>query len=235
MIRPRDPEATRAQLLKAAFAEIYAHGYATASVDRIVEESGVTKGALYHHFGSKKGLAEAMIDSMIGGMVVDSFLGPLGEASDPIDGIQRCISAKVDELTPETVSCGCPLNNLAQELAGSDDDFQAQIDALYERWRLGLTEALARGQESHLVRDDVDVGDVAMFVVAAMTGIAGFAKSSRSVGVAGTCAGVLSSYLDSLRAPPYRTEPPSDSRARHPNRHDAGWVRPTGADPLKGT
>lgn len=235
MIKTRDPEATRARLLKAAFTEIYEHGYAASRMDRIVEESGVTKGALYHHFGSKKGLAQAMIDKMIGGMVVDSFLGPLGEASDPIDGIQRCISAKVGELTPETVSCGCPLNNLAQELAGSDDDFQAQIDALYERWRLGLTEALARGQESHVVRTDVDAGEVAMFVVAAMAGIAGFAKSSRSVEVAGACASVLSSYLDSLRASPYRPEPPSDSRARHPNRHDAGWVRPAGADPLEGT
>ena len=51
--RTRDPEGTRAILVESAFREIHAHGYAGASLDRILANSGVTKGALYHHFKSK--------------------------------------------------------------------------------------------------------------------------------------------------------------------------------------
>ncbi|MCH7890745.1 MAG: helix-turn-helix transcriptional regulator [Gemmatimonadetes bacterium] len=69
--RKRDPEGTRALLVENAFREIHAHGYAGASLDRILASSGVTKGALYHHFKSKADLLHAVIDDAIRPMVVD--------------------------------------------------------------------------------------------------------------------------------------------------------------------
>ena len=146
-MRTRNPTQTRERLLQAAFGEIYEQGYTAASVDRIVERSGVTKGALYHHFGGKKELGLAVIGGTIRTMVVDSFLESLAEAENPIDGIQACLAAKLDCITPEQVACGCPLNNLAQELSASDDDFRNQIRNLYEEWRRILADALVRGQK----------------------------------------------------------------------------------------
>ena len=168
-------------------------------MDRIVERSGVTKGALYHHFGSKKALAQAVIGGTIRNMVVDSFLGPLEEDTNPIDGIQAYLNQKLDSLSLKQVSCGCPLNNLAQELSGSDDDFHEQIGYLYELWRDGLASALAEGQEAGQVRADVDPTDVATFLVAAFAGVAGFAKSTRDVDVARASVRVLCTYLEDLR------------------------------------
>ncbi len=46
-----------------AFAE---HGFADAPAEAIVLDSGVTRGALYHHFGSKKGLFEAVLARVMG-------------------------------------------------------------------------------------------------------------------------------------------------------------------------
>ena len=160
-------------------------------MDRIVERSGVTKGALYHHFGSKKQLAQAVIGETIRTMVVDSFLLPLREASNPIDGIQACLRAQMDCITEERISCGCPLNNLAQELSASDDDFRAQISDLYELWRAAFVDALLAGRKAGQVRDDVEPADVATFLVAAIAGAAGFAKSTRDVDVARTSVRML--------------------------------------------
>jgi len=36
-------------------------GYAAASIDDFTREAGLTRGALYHHFGDKKGLLEAVV------------------------------------------------------------------------------------------------------------------------------------------------------------------------------
>lgn len=199
MVRTRDPEGTREKLLNAAFDEIYAQGYTAASMDEIVERSGVTKGALYHHFGSKKALTQAMIESIIRGMVVESFLGPLATEDDPVTGIQSCIQAKLSQLTPELIACGCPLNNLAQELSSTDDDFQEQIESLYAMWRTGLAEALERGQAAGNVRADVDVAATATFLVSVMAGSAGFAKSSRDMDVAYDSMRILGQYLETLR------------------------------------
>ncbi len=201
MVRRRDPEWTRGQLIEAAFGEMHENGYTAASMDSIVERSGVTKGALYHHFASKKELAQAVIDSIVRPMVVEAFLAPLAETPDPIDGLQECLTSQIEQLTPERVLCGCPLNNFAQELAGVDDDFQEQIDGLYGHWRDAIADALKRGQEAGQVRTDIDSREVATFTVAAIAGIAGFAKSARDVEVARVSVRVLCSYLETLRAP----------------------------------
>jgi AcrR family transcriptional regulator len=185
--------------LTAAFDEIYIHGYSAVSMDRIVERSGVTKGALYHHFDSKKALAQAVIGGTIRTMVVDSFLVPLEEASNPIDGIQACLRRQLECLTAEQISCGCPLNNLAQELSASDDDFRKQISDLCEQWRAALARALVEGQEAGQVRGDVEPADVATFLVAAVAGVAGFAKTTRDLDVARTSMRVLCTYLEDLR------------------------------------
>ncbi|MFS0726947.1 TetR/AcrR family transcriptional regulator [Paenibacillus sp. 1P07SE] len=46
---------------KIYFAE---RGYADASMEELVQEAGLTRGALYHHFGSKQGLFEAVLTSL---------------------------------------------------------------------------------------------------------------------------------------------------------------------------
>ena len=61
--------ATTAKLVAAARAAFRSDGYAAASMDAICAEAGVTRGALYHHFGGKEGLLEAVarqIDAEIG-------------------------------------------------------------------------------------------------------------------------------------------------------------------------
>ncbi len=48
----RDPDATRQALLLAAFEEMHCQGFRSSSLDNILAKTGVTKGALYHHFPS---------------------------------------------------------------------------------------------------------------------------------------------------------------------------------------
>jgi TetR/AcrR family transcriptional regulator len=54
-------EQTRARLLRAAVCVFDRKGYAAASVREIVEIAGVTKPALYYHFGSKEGVLTAVL------------------------------------------------------------------------------------------------------------------------------------------------------------------------------
>lgn len=52
---------TRAKLLAAARHAFGTVGYAQASMDDFTASAGLTRGALYHHFGDKKGLLQAVI------------------------------------------------------------------------------------------------------------------------------------------------------------------------------
>jgi AcrR family transcriptional regulator len=52
---------TRAKLIAVARRAFGTVGFAEASMDDFTREAGLTRGALYHHFGDKKGLLEAVI------------------------------------------------------------------------------------------------------------------------------------------------------------------------------
>lgn len=51
-------------LIEVARTHFTEHGYADAALEEIVQEAGLTRGALYHHFGNKKGLFQAVLDTV---------------------------------------------------------------------------------------------------------------------------------------------------------------------------
>ncbi len=62
-------EESKAKLVKAARHAFATKGYAAASMDELTSEAGLTRGALYHNFGDKKGLLQAVIDQIDGEML----------------------------------------------------------------------------------------------------------------------------------------------------------------------
>jgi AcrR family transcriptional regulator len=65
-------EQTRAKLIAAgrkAFAE---QGYAAASMDELTASVGLTRGALYHNFGDKKGLLQAVVNQLDGEIAAEA-------------------------------------------------------------------------------------------------------------------------------------------------------------------
>jgi len=61
MTKAQQREATTARLIEIACEVFTQNGYASASTEEIVQLAGVTRGALYHHFGSKEGLFQAVL------------------------------------------------------------------------------------------------------------------------------------------------------------------------------
>ena len=57
-------EETRNKLLEAARQAFGAVGYAQTSMDELTASAGLTRGALYHHFGDKKGLLQAVVQQV---------------------------------------------------------------------------------------------------------------------------------------------------------------------------
>lgn len=68
--RAQQVEATRARLIRAARNAFATRGYAASSMDELTADAGLTRGALYHNFGGKQGLLQAVIDQIDGEMLV---------------------------------------------------------------------------------------------------------------------------------------------------------------------
>ena len=90
-------EETRAKLISAARAAFATVGYADSSMDELTAQAGLTRGALYHHFGGKKGLLEAVIaqiDAEISGR-----LAVIVEEAEFMAAFQQALDGLRDLLT----------------------------------------------------------------------------------------------------------------------------------------
>jgi len=66
--RTETMEENRAQLVLAARKAFAERGFAASSMDELTASVGLTRGALYHNFGDKKGLLAAVVAQMDGEM-----------------------------------------------------------------------------------------------------------------------------------------------------------------------
>jgi len=67
-------------------------GYDATSVREIVEAAGVTKPTLYYHFGSKEGLAQALLHRPLTGLV-EALRAIAGGGGDPVERLERLVAA----------------------------------------------------------------------------------------------------------------------------------------------
>ena len=72
----RDAQATRERLLDAATEEFAARGIAGARVDRIADSARSNKAQIYHYFGSKDGLFDAVFDRVVEATVSETPIDP---------------------------------------------------------------------------------------------------------------------------------------------------------------
>ena len=96
-------EATREALIAAARRLFTARGYENVGTEEIVRAAGVTRGALYHHFGGKANLLDAVyarIEAESTERVARVVLG--SELHSPLDAMKAGIEAFLEEcLKPE--------------------------------------------------------------------------------------------------------------------------------------
>lgn len=195
---PRDPEKTKQAILEAAMKEIHCKGFRAASLSGILKETGLTRGALYHHFPNKKALGLAVLDE-VQAEVESMWLEPIRDRDDPISALQQALMQAGGSLSAEDIVMGCPLNNLAQEMSPMDEDFRSKVVNIYYLWRSGVAGALQRGLDKGSVRPGVDPERAAAFFVGALTGGRGLAKAVQRVDLLALAAEELYGWLESMR------------------------------------
>lgn len=193
---------TRSLLLTAAAREIHMHGFQAASLSRILAETGVTKGALYYHFPSKIALGYAVVDECLAPALRKRWIEPLTACrSDPLQSLIDTIRRVGSGMTKAEVLLGCPVNNLAQEMAPVDEGFRIRIEVLLDEWRSAIESALRQADREGRLSQNIDARSSAAFIVASLEGSIGTAKNAQSLDILLNCGKGLIGYLQSLANP----------------------------------
>ncbi len=192
-------EDNRRKLLEVAAEEILENGFQATSIGDILTKTGLSKGALYHHFPSKLALGYAVFEEVFIPGCVERWEPSLNDP-DPISSISALLRSEITAMTDESIRLGCPVNNLGQEMSPIDEGFRQRISGAINHWRSDLQAALARGQEAGTVNSEINTMQAATFFVASMEGSIGLAKNAQDRELLAVCIEGLINFLEGLRA-----------------------------------
>ena len=198
-LHEEDEKDTRGKILSAAYKEIHVNGFQAASLNDILAHTGVTKGALYHHFPNKTELGYAVLDEVIADRIEHSFIKPLTEAEEPIQALISMIEESGKAFTLTDIQLGCPLGNLAQEMAPIDEGFRHRLNRIYALWHDAIESAVSKAQQAGRIIPQVDAKQVAMMVVATMEGCLGAGMISQDLDKLMCCGAGLIQYLQLIQ------------------------------------
>jgi AcrR family transcriptional regulator len=94
-LRARQAQATRSLLIQVARENFTEHGYAATSIDDIIQQAGVARGALYHHFSGKEALFRAVYETVEGEVVARVMEAAASQAS-PWNAVRAGLSTFLD-------------------------------------------------------------------------------------------------------------------------------------------
>jgi AcrR family transcriptional regulator len=163
MARQVRSEATRRKILDAAIDVFNEVGYAAADRGTIIERTGMTKGAFYHHFDSMESVASAIIEE--GAELVLSVLGTLCDSFSPaLENMVHGTFVTADLFASDKVA------RTAEQLSLALGRFNDTADAVYsnslEAMTAGVSRAIAEGD----VKEGLDPQAVSESVIGATFG-----------------------------------------------------------------
>jgi AcrR family transcriptional regulator len=191
--RTNDPVGVRNRLIDAAAQTFQANGFAATSMHDVRGAAGVTGGALYHHFPTKKELALAVITERVSTEVAATWISAVREAEDTMTGILSVFDDVIAALEHNGSVSGCPLGNLAVELSLADPDIREALAREYETWRKAIVARLSDDHASGAMTfiEPHEIEDFAYLVVALFSGAMAIAKAEQRTSALKACASRL--------------------------------------------
>lgn len=166
-IRQERGARSRRAIIDAATAVFAEDGYAAASLNRIIERSGLTKGGFYFHFPSKQALALSVIadHQQRWSAEVLAETSVHDSAVDRLFATPRVIARMATEgRGPDE------LRQLINELA-RNPDLRDEVCGTLRTWVAVVADQFAEAQREGAIRADLDPHELAEVAVGGLTGL----------------------------------------------------------------
>ena len=171
MVGKKNPTETRQIILETTAELLHQHGYKGLRVDDVVAKTGLTKGALYHHFSNKQALAYAVIDELLHNMFLGHMQELLEKEGAPLEIIVSSFECMGEDIDESDIEMGCPLTNLGQEMSFEDEGFRTRINNVFELWINLIAKLINDGITQGSIKAETHPEKAARFLVSAFQGI----------------------------------------------------------------
>ncbi len=154
MIQRRENTLVRQkQIVAAARKVIIKCGSEHVTVRRIAKEVGVSEGAIYRHFKSKKDVLSLLIDDIENTLLPDVELSPL-DSPHTVEMLERVIKNHMARVVERK---GVSFQVIAEIVSFGDKGLNRKVYGLINKYTGRIRDIFAEGVKAGVIREDIDL------------------------------------------------------------------------------
>jgi TetR/AcrR family transcriptional regulator, transcriptional repressor for nem operon len=188
-------ERTRQKIVADTAALFNTRGYEGTSLTDLMAATGLKKGGIYRHFGSKEELAAEAFDYAWNAARamrepdVDQNVDPIG-----------WLKAHIDNLVSRrpAIAGGCPILNTAIEADDGNQVLRARVARALRAWISRVERVLVLAVKQRKIQAGTDPGAAATVIVSTLEGALMISRLEKNTEALRTAQVHLNRYLDSL-------------------------------------
>jgi TetR/AcrR family transcriptional regulator, transcriptional repressor for nem operon len=155
----------RERILDAAYDLVFERGFSATTVDAILEATGASKGAFFHHFPSKAALGKALLDryaTLDAEVLEEHMTRAEAQSSDPARQVVAFIHSIEDAVESGLIDQpGCLFASYIYEQIPAECETDIVVGRAIELWRGRIREKLEQASASTPLAAPVDLDTLA--------------------------------------------------------------------------
>ncbi len=149
----------------------YKNGYYNTSVDDILKELSLSKGAFYYHFDSKEDFFIQIIEQLVVRKIYSMLIEPIEGHEHTLDLITNCFENALETAVHNELDYGFVLSNFIGEFNGRNPEVMKHLNEILRIWEVTLVSAVQRGKFNGHIDRHVDAEGVAVYLMSSFIGI----------------------------------------------------------------
>jgi TetR/AcrR family transcriptional repressor of nem operon len=192
---------TRQRIVEMAAPVFNRQGYVGASMRDLISATGLEKGGIYNHFGSKEQLALEAYDFAMS-RVTDALARSQDDATDAVDRLTRMIRAFGGFARKPVISGGCPIMNTAIEADDGHPELRDRARESMTLWHRLIGRIVKDGIAAGSLAPTTDPYQLASLLTASLEGSVMLSSLYGDAVYTDRVVDHLVAYVETLRAVP---------------------------------
>jgi AcrR family transcriptional regulator len=192
---------TRQKIINKGYELINMYGYHAVSIDLIIKEVNLTKGAFYYHFDNKHRFVEAVIQERLEKEIHSEFIEPINKRGNPIFILSDLLQAKLINDNSLDQNLGSPITNMIVALNFEKNDYnlKSQLCDVIDKWKIAIMNLLYRGIEDGYLDRHINTEPVAEFIINSLEGVRTLKRTTNNKSLFYNYMEQFKNYLDTLK------------------------------------
>ncbi len=192
---------TRQLLIDKGYELINMYGYHAVSIDLIIKEVSLTKGAFYYHFENKHHFVSRIIQERIEKEIHSEFIEPINKRGNPVFILGDLLQEKLINDDSLEQNLGSPLTNMIVALSYEQNDYnlKGQLFEVLDQWKVALINLMYRGIEDGYLDRHINTEPVAEFIINSLEGVRTLKRTTNNKALFYNYMEQFKNYLDTLK------------------------------------